>query len=850
MAQDKPLSAIYHTKALESLDLILEEFSKLETQYPEIQQGLESLPAAVRKDRTFMEMLVDDVAENFRFITRNVEEEDVPVNFYVKLKNWLKQPGDDVHTEKELGEELKKNRLETSQKPIAEVNAMPTSVKLAMENVPLEEFPVPQKLWYQLLAQIETATANESILAARENVNTLTAEFQKAAHDVASAASLRHQRKELEKRKQQDAANSNQQVPGQEPESTNQQEPMDEITTAADIPGIVQKGLQKDQQVYLLKKSEEEHLKALDKIRAQLQELGEDADLEDIARLEVQIKETELSEAARKTLENEIDKLRHMSKMSPEHGKLKTYIETALDWPWGKYSDLNTDLEHTQEILDADHYGMEKVKESILQSVAIQGRVKDGKAPIICLVGPPGVGKTSICRSLAQATGRELVTMSLGGIRDVAEIRGHGYTYVGSGPGKIVKNISKGGTINPLFMLDEIDKARDGGISGDPTAALLEALDPEQNSKFRDSYLDMDMDLSKVMFVTTANDLSKIPPPLRDRMDVITLDGYVTEEKMEIAKRYLVPKKLKETDLDDTKIEIPDETLKAVIMSYTPEAGVRRLEKAIDKICGFHVKEIRLGNRKEEDKVVVKPEDLEEYLGPPVFTFKKKNGEPRVGIINGLAASDLGGSVLEIQAVNRPGDGKGFKIESTATGDMGGMMERSIKVAASYIQSNAEQMKIKEEDLKKINIHVHVNDAGGGVDGPSAGAALATTILSAAVAEIHKRKIRPDIAMTGTISLDGKVGKIGGLKQKLDAARNDPNISTVLIPEDNVPDLAVVPQAIKDALEIIPVSSVDEVFEHTFVGGFKKKDPANDQSPSAPHNSQRAPGSGGGPAPS
>ncbi len=550
----------------------------------------------------------------------------------------------------------------------------------------------------------------------------------------------------------------------------------------------VKKQMEKTQREYYLN----EQMKAIQK------ELGGEEGEDEFAELEEKIRKTRLSKEAREKAEAELKKLRQMSPMSAEATVVRNYLDWLLSIPWGKKSKVKKDLDYARKVLDADHYGLEKVKERILEYLAVQQRTNKLKGPILCLVGPPGVGKTSLGKSIARATGRKFVRMSLGGVRDEAEIRGHRRTYIGSMPGKVIQSMKKAGTVNPFFLLDEIDKM---GMDyrGDPAAALLEVLDPEQNATFMDHYLEVEYDLSQVMFVTTANTLN-IPPALLDRMEIIRIAGYTEDEKMEIAKRHLIPKAMEAHGLKKGEFSVDDAALRTVIRRYTREAGVRSLEREINKLARKAVKELVTTKKK---RIRVTEKNLEDFLGVPKFRYGEAEREDQVGVVTGLAWTEVGGELLTIEAVDMYGKGK-----MTVTGNLRDVMKESISAAASYVRSRAPDFGIAPTLFDKRDIHVHVPEGATPKDGPSAGVAMVTAIVSV----LTGIKVRKDVAMTGEITLRGRVLPIGGLKEKLLAALRG-GIRTVLIPEDNVKDLAEIPDNVKSGLEIIPVSHVDKVLE-------------------------------------
>ena len=555
----------------------------------------------------------------------------------------------------------------------------------------------------------------------------------------------------------------------------------------------VKRQMEKTQREYYLN----EQLKAIHK------ELGEgDEGRDELNELEERIKKTRLSKEAREKSNAELKKLRNMSPMSAEATVVRNYLDWILSIPWKKRSKIKKDIINSERILDEDHYGLEKVKERIIEYLAVQQRTDKVKGPILCLVGAPGVGKTSLGKSIARATGRNFVRMSLGGIRDEAEIRGHRRTYIGSLPGKIIQSMKKAKTSNPLFLLDEVDKMGTD-FRGDPASALLEVLDPEQNSTFNDHYLEVDYDLSDVMFVTTANTLN-IPPPLLDRMEVIRISGYTEDEKVEIAKRHLISKQMEAAGLEDGEWSISDDALRDVIRYYTREAGVRNLERELASLNRKATKEILKKGRK---KVAVTRRNVGKFLGVRRFRFGEVELEDLVGVTIGLAWTEVGGELLTIESVQLPGKGK-----ILITGKLGEVMQESVQAAASYVRSRSIQFGIKPTIFEKTDLHVHVPEGAIPKDGPSAGVGMLTSIVSV----LTRNPVRKDLAMTGEITLRGRVLPIGGLKEKLLAALRG-GIKTVLIPKENEKDLAEIPDNVKRGLEIIAVDSLTEVLEHALV---------------------------------
>ncbi|MCW5696690.1 MAG: endopeptidase La [Bauldia sp.] len=555
----------------------------------------------------------------------------------------------------------------------------------------------------------------------------------------------------------------------------------------------VKRQMEKTQREYYLN----EQMKAIQK------ELGEGEEGKDeLAELEERIAKTKFTKEAREKATAELKKLRQMSPMSAEATVVRNYLDWLLNIPWSRRSKVKKDLPFAQEVLDADHFGLEKVKERIVEYLAVQSRSNKLKGPILCLVGPPGVGKTSLGKSIAKATGREFVRMSLGGVRDEAEIRGHRRTYIGSMPGKVIQSMRKAKKSNPLFLLDEIDKMG-MDFRGDPSSALLEVLDPEQNHSFNDHYLEVDYDLSDVMFVTTANTLN-IPAPLMDRMEIIRLAGYTEDEKVEIALRHLIPKTKREHGLEDRELSIANDALRTIIRRYTREAGVRNLERELATLSRKAVKELLLTKKK---SIKVTDKTLSDFLGVPRYRYGEVEGEDQVGVVTGLAWTEVGGELLTIEGVMMPGKGR-----MTVTGNLRDVMKESISAAASYVRSRAVIFGLEPPMFERKDIHVHVPEGATPKDGPSAGVAMATAIVSV----LTGIPVRRDIAMTGEITLRGRVLPIGGLKEKLLAALRG-GIKTVLIPEENVKDLAEIPDAVKNGMEIIPVSRVDEVIPHALV---------------------------------
>ena len=575
-----------------------------------------------------------------------------------------------------------------------------------------------------------------------------------------------------------------------------------------------------------------------EQIKAAQKELGDINEEEDeLTQLESDIEKAGMSKEALKKAKNEFAKFKQMSPMSAEASVVRSYLDWLTAVPWKKKSKVKSDLKSAINILDEDHFGLDEVKERILEYLAVQQRVKKLKAPVICLVGPPGVGKTSLGKSIARATNRKFARMSLGGVRDESEIRGHRRTYIGSMPGKIIQKLSKVGTKNPLFLLDEIDKM---GMDhrGDPASALLEVLDPEQNNTFSDHYLEVDFDLSEVMFVCTANSLN-IPRPLLDRMEIIRIPGYIEDEKLNIAKQYLIPKQLERNGLDEKEVQLSDPSILDIVRHYTREAGVRGLERQIAKIFRKSVKERVLADSKKlKSSINITPKNLEKYCGVPKFTFGQADIENIVGKVSGLAWTEVGGELLTIETSYVPGKGRVIK-----TGSLGDVMQESIQAALTVVRSRSEKLGISADVYEKYDVHIHVPDGATPKDGPSAGVGMCTALISV----FTGIPVRSDTAMTGEITLHGQVTKIGGLKEKLLAAKRG-GIKRVIIPEENAADIREIPSQITHALEIIPVRWVDEVISQALISEpkplkkkraskniSKNKNIASRTSPSKPH---------------
>lgn len=564
------------------------------------------------------------------------------------------------------------------------------------------------------------------------------------------------------------------------------------LNTEKRIRGRVKRQMEKTQREYYLN----EQLKAIQKELGELEGEGRD----ELSELEEKLAKTKLSKEAKEKAESELKKLRTMSTMSAEASVIRNYLEWMVSLPWKKRSKVKRDIPKSEMILDEDHYGLDKVKERILEYLAVQARTKQIKGPILCLVGPPGVGKTSLARSIARATGRNYVKISLGGVRDESEIRGHRRTYIGSMPGKIIQSLKKAKSSNPLMLLDEIDKMGND-FRGDPAAAMLEVLDPEQNKEFNDHYMEIDYDLSDVMFIATSNSMN-MPRPLLDRMEVIRLSGYTEDEKVNIAKQHLIAKQLKDHAMSDKEWSIDEQALRDIVRYFTREAGVRSLEREIAKLVRKSVKQIMTDPKTKKVKVTSK--NLGEFLGVRKYSYGEAELDDQVGVTTGLAWTEVGGDLLVIESVKMPGKGK-FSV----TGTLGDVMKESVEAAASYVRSRALEFGIKPTAFRTRDIHVHVPEGATPKDGPSAGIAMCTTIVSV----LTGIPVKKNVAMTGEVTLRGRVLPIGGLKEKLLAALRG-GITTVLIPHENEKDLEEIPDNVKEGLEIIPVETVDQVLEH------------------------------------
>ena len=578
------------------------------------------------------------------------------------------------------------------------------------------------------------------------------------------------------------------------------------IDTEKEINSKIDKKLQEHQKNFFLR----EKMKI---IRKELKDSGEDDDKDetgDIGKIRAKAKTLALSKDAKEKVKDELEKLQDIPSYSPEYSVIKSFLDLILSLPWGKKSRLLNDLKKAEEVLNSQHYGLDDIKERIIEFIAVLKNTKQISGPIICLVGPPGVGKTSLAKSIAEATNREYIKVSLGGLRDEAEIRGHRKTYVGAMPGKIIQAIKKAKVDNPLILLDEIDKM--GSDSrGDPVSALLEVLDPEQNKKFNDHFMEIEYDLSNVLFLATANSLQGIPYALRDRMEIIKLSGYTEDEKLEIAKKYLIPKQMKQHNITDKQMSITDEAIYSIIRKYTFEAGVRELERKIETIVRKITRKI-VENPKTK-KISVEPKNLKEFLSVEIFDYTEAQKEDTVGLATGMAYTEMGGDLLYIEALKFDGSGK-----INTTGKLGDVMKESVQAGFSYVRSKAGEIGITAKEFNKFDFHLHVPEGATPKDGPSAGVAIATALMSS----ITGLKIRSDTSMTGEITLLGKVLPIGGLKEKLLSALRG-RIKNVLIPEKNVKDLEKLPDKVKKELNIIPISTVEEAFKFLLVGYDKMK---------------------------
>jgi ATP-dependent Lon protease len=576
---------------------------------------------------------------------------------------------------------------------------------------------------------------------------------------------------------------------------------LDVLELESHIQDKVQQEVDKGQREYFLR----------EQMRVIQNELGElDAQLSEVSELRERLAEVELPNEVRMKAEKELNRLAIMPPAAPEVGIIRTYLDWLLELPWVKLNQDNTDIGHVAKVLNSNHFGLPKAKERILEHIAVRQRAGDKmRSPILCFTGPPGTGKTSLGRSIAEALGREFVRVSLGGIRDEAEIRGHRRTYIGALPGRIIQNMRRAGTKNPVFMLDEIDKIG-ADFRGDPSAALLEALDPEQNSNFSDHYLEIPFDLSQVMFITTANVLYPVPPALRDRMEVIEFSGYIEEEKLEIARQFIIPRQIEEHGLEDVGLRIADGAIQGIIREYTYEAGVRNLEREISQICRKLTR--RLAENKTFPKTISR-QALHKYLGPPHFTEQKLNEEDEVGVATGIAYTEAGGDVMPIEVALMPGKG-----QLTLTGQLGEVMQESIQAALSYVRAHATEYQIKPSDFDSNDIHLHVPEGATPKDGPSAGITMATALISA----FSSFKVRRDVAMTGEITLRGKILPVGGLKEKILAAHRA-GYKTVIVPAQNKKDMVDIPKKIRREVNIVFVDKMDEALKTALIITNNKK---------------------------
>ncbi|RCK73611.1 MAG: ATP-dependent protease La [Ignavibacteriae bacterium] len=575
---------------------------------------------------------------------------------------------------------------------------------------------------------------------------------------------------------------------------------IDVLKIGRDLDMKLHDNIQKSQRKFLIQ----------EQIRILQEELGEEETSPELVKLKNQIEQAKMPKEVYEKAMEEFEKLRKTPPQSPESTVIRNYLDWMINVPWYKKTEDNLDVTHVQKILDEDHYGLEKPKERILEHIAVLNLVKEMRGQILCFVGPPGVGKTSLGKSIARALGRKFVRISLGGVRDEAEIRGHRRTYIGSMPGKIIQSMRRAGVINPIILMDEVDKMS-MDFRGDPSAALLEVLDPEQNCTFNDHYLDVDYDLSKVMFITTANVQHNIPLPLQDRMEIIELPGYLDYDKREIVKRHLIPKQLKEHGLNEQNIAFTDKAINKIIRQYTREAGVRNVEREIASIMRKAAKEIVLGKEQKKNFIKIDEKKVEEYLGVPRFRERKTTRENQIGSVVGLAWTSVGGEILNVDATIMPGSER-----LTLTGKLGEVMKESAQAALSYIRSNTKLMGVPEDFYKNREIHIHLPEGAIPKDGPSAGLAMTMAIVSAAT----NRPARSDVAMTGEITLRGNVLPIGGLNEKLLAAQRS-GIKTVLIPFENEKDLAEIPEKVKNGLKIIPIKKIEEALPYVF--GKKNK---------------------------
>lgn len=752
---------------IDTLHKYIEIINTLENESPDIQRIYDVAPENMTRGRSYLQLAMDDTMNAFAYLCKDMEDKDrISMSCYLTL---CRAAYGEDYSKADAADNLQARMLQMKA-PDAKPDAMPQYIELIHSKAPKEVRQLLIGNWDAAISHITRHLYDEQSLAANINLDNISDAFNARVTDL--------------KQEQQKA-----------------QEKQDQLKEDA-VSVSEQASSSKD----LVPLNQPQAIKAIRKqmknLRAQLKELGAFGS-NDLETLEDRLSEKDLPADIRKKVEEELDTANDTNEAAPEFQKIKNYLKWVADLPWEQYSDLEKTLMESEETLNAEHYGMDDAKEAIIEHFAVEKRTGHSNGKTLLLVGPPGVGKTSFGESIAKATGREYVRISLGGVNNESKIRGHGRTYMDSRPGCIADALKKAQTNNPVILLDEMDTLRDGGHNGDPVAALLEVLDPEQNKTFKDHYLGFDLDLSNILFIATANNLGLIPPALRDRMEIIHMDGYSQDEKIEIATRYLLPKQLAKAGLTDNDLTMPDELIADIISGYTREMGVRNLERKLGKICRKRATDIERGFEVEANLTA---EDMEEYLGPaPVREKTVTEWDDQIGVVNGLYASNIGGGVLRVEVNKEPGGG----MKLSMTGRLEQTISESVKVARTAVIENSKKLNLHIDVIGKYSLNVHILEGATPKDGPSAGIALATAMIS----ELTDIPVRNDLAMTGEISQKGDVLPIGGLPQKLEGALRA-GVTKVLIPADNEKDLHEVPEKILEALEIVPVSRIEEVIEH------------------------------------
>lgn len=790
---DQPLRAQNESDGLQALHQFISILHNMGEHNAYVKYAFEESSESKRAGRTLVEVAMDDLMDAFAYIVKDVKDGSrIATPYYLmamRARYGNEVTPDDAQTNMEArAAQYRKAPLVPAKMPdYIELVHMQASDNINQNLV---------HLWQQTLNNISALMMDETALAARQNYLNLTNGFNAAVQQaVAAKAAFGNVLSEVKNLDEDQAplkAKNSAKTGATKPSTSTALAVVDH--TPANIEERTSQEIAKQNEIATLRIKQQE-------IRKRLEELGVKG-ANNVETLRERLTAKDLPDEIRTIVNEELEQLEEAGK-SQEGQKIANYLKWVADLPWNEFSEVEKDINKTETVLNASHYGMDKVKEAIIEHVAVENRTGEEAGKIICLVGPPGVGKTSIGRSVAESTSREFVRISLGGVQNESAIRGHGRTYLGSRPGKIVEALKKAGTNNPIMQLDEIDKMSVGGANGDPTAAMLEVLDPAQNHAFEDHYLGVPLDLSKTMFIATANNLGAIPGPLRDRMQIIALNGYTHEEKLEIAKRYLITKQMVKNGLTDQDLTIDRSALDKIVNNYTREAGVRNLERTIGQICAKVATKIEKG---EITSANVTAENISDYLGRTKITRKDVQADgDQIGIVNGLAYSTVGGSIMRIEATKRMGQNFNLQV----TGNLHKVMAESTQVARTYILANTDKFGLTRENLKGIDVHLHALSAAVPKDGPSAGAAMVTVLLSA----IKEIPIRCNVAMTGEVTAHGQVKAIGGLPEKLDGAVQD-GADTVLIPKENEKDLEDVPQSVLDQLTIIPVSTMDEVLAH------------------------------------